>query len=210
MTEANYTYSDYASPDPPHQAMYLRNIVNLLRQEPRIHRVLDAGCGDGNFTQSLLEAGFEMYGLDLSDGGILRAKERYPSCHFANWSVYDDYRAAFPSVQSFDAVVSVEVIEHLYSPRTFVQRSKEALVPGGLVIVTTPYWGYVKNILLAVTNRIDRSLTALWDGGHIKCAVHRGWSPNSVHLERYDHGISEERLTGRGPIIPASFPVRRK
>ena len=35
-------------------------------------------------------------------------------------------------------------------------------------MVSTPYWGYLKNIVLALTNRIDRSLTVLWDGGHIK------------------------------------------
>jgi lysozyme family protein len=44
----------------------------------------------------------------------------------------------------------------------------EAVRPGGLVIVTTPYWGYLKNVVLALSNRTDRSLTVLWEGGHIK------------------------------------------
>jgi 2-polyprenyl-6-hydroxyphenyl methylase/3-demethylubiquinone-9 3-methyltransferase len=34
-----------------------------------------------------------------------------------------------------------------------------------LLILTTPYWGYFKNVAVAITNR---ALTALWDGGHIK------------------------------------------
>ena len=138
-----------------------------------------------------------MYGIDLSDGGILRAKDRYPTCHFAKWSVYDDYREAFPEVPAFDAIVSVEVIEHLYGPRIFVQRAKEALAPGGLVIVTTPYWGYLKNILLAVTNRLDRSLTALWDGGHIK-----HWSYRTLRQLFEEQQFEFVQFIGSGRPIP--------
>jgi SAM-dependent methyltransferase len=111
MTQPDYNYSDYSVPDPPHQPMYLNSIVKLLRGNGAVRRVLDAGCGDGNFTQSLSEAGFQMYGMDLSEGGVLRAKERYPACHFAKFSVYDDYREAFPQVTSFDAIVSVAIGE---------------------------------------------------------------------------------------------------
>ena len=64
--------------------------------------------------------------------------------------------------------MAVEVVEHLYAPRIFVQNAYDALRPGGLLVVTTPYWGYLKNVALAVTNRTDAVLSALWDGGHIK------------------------------------------
>jgi 2-polyprenyl-6-hydroxyphenyl methylase/3-demethylubiquinone-9 3-methyltransferase len=43
-----------------------------------------------------------------------------------------------------------------------------ALKPGGLWFISTPYWGYLKNVLLALSNRTDNALTALWDGGHFK------------------------------------------
>lgn len=197
MTPSDYTYSDYSVPDPPHQPMYLEKIVKLLQANGTVHRVLDAGCGDGNFTQSLSDAGFKMYGIDLSDGGISRAKERYAACHFARWSIYDDYRKAFPGVLSFDAIVSVDVIEHLYSPRVLVQRASESLSPGGLVIVTTPYWGYLKNILLAVTNRLDRSLTALWDGGHIK-----HWSYRTLRQLFEEERFEFVRFDGCGRPVP--------
>jgi 2-polyprenyl-6-hydroxyphenyl methylase/3-demethylubiquinone-9 3-methyltransferase len=106
--------------------------------------------------------------LDLSEGGINRAREKYPQIPFKVGSVYDNLRATFNGMERFDAVVAVEVVEHLYSPATFVSRVSESLKPGGIVVVTTPYWGYLKNLALALTNRIDRSLTALWEGGHIK------------------------------------------
>jgi 2-polyprenyl-3-methyl-5-hydroxy-6-metoxy-1,4-benzoquinol methylase len=148
--------------------MFLRKTLKYLRKG-RAKTVLDAGCGDGNFTASIAEAGFDVFGIDLSEGGIRKAQERGTArAQFKVASLYDDYTTLFAGHATFDAVVSVEVIEHLYSPRRFVRAAYEVLPVGGLVIVTTPYWGYWKNIALSVTNRIDRALTPLWDGGHIK------------------------------------------
>src|SRR5687768_1313791 len=111
-----HKYHDYAQADPPHQPLFLGPIVqHLCRANARM--VLDAGCGDGNLTQSLQEAGFSMHGIDLSEGGIARAQARYPDCKFRSASVYDDLTHLFPDAPAFDAIVSIEVIEHLYSPR---------------------------------------------------------------------------------------------
>jgi 2-polyprenyl-3-methyl-5-hydroxy-6-metoxy-1,4-benzoquinol methylase len=163
-----YVYSNYDSPDPPHQPLYLKGMLQDLRERGQVRTVLDVGCGDGNFTNSLAEAGYSLYGIDLSEGGIAKCRERYANMRFAVASAYDDYRTAFTGVSQFDAIISVEVIEHLYSPKQFARRCAEAVRPGGLVIITTPYWGYAKNLALALTNRIDRALTVLWEGGHIK------------------------------------------
>lgn len=163
----SYSYHDYSIPDPPHQAMYLSFIVQELHKAGA-KTILDVGCGDGNFAGSLVSKGFETYGIDLAEGGINKAKVNHSRAQFSVASAYDDFSSVFPGITQFDAVISVEVIEHLYSPRDFVRSARHAIKPGGLVIVTTPYWGYLKNVALAVTNRIDRSLTALWDGGHIK------------------------------------------
>lgn len=167
-----HTYEDWEkNPDPPHQPMLLGPVMRYLRGGgPSVRRVLDAGCGNGNFTASIAGAGYEVYGIDLSESGISIARRDHSAsgARYALASVYDDYRSIFPGVSEFDAVVSVEVIEHLYSPRELVRRAYEGLRPGGVFVVTTPYWGYLKNIAMAVTNRIDRALTPLWDGGHIK------------------------------------------
>ena len=194
----DFAYHDYSQPDPPHQPIYLAKIESILRAA-KAHRVLDAGCGDGNFTASLSEAGFEMSGIDLSDGGVARAKARYPAISFRKVSVYDDFLAAFDQAPAFDAIISVEVIEHLYAPRDFIKQAYAALKPGGLLILTTPYWGYLKNLLLALINRIDRYHTALWDGGHIK-----HWSYATLSQLGRDHGFQFESFhgtKGRPPFL---------
>jgi 2-polyprenyl-3-methyl-5-hydroxy-6-metoxy-1,4-benzoquinol methylase len=191
-----HTYHDYRQADPPHQPLYLDFILRSLRADPTIRKVLDAGCGDGNFTASLAGEGFDMYGLDASAGGVARAISRYHNIRFACGSVYDDL-AEQCGVKNFDAIVSVEVIEHLYSPQQFVRRAHASLRPGGLFIVTTPYWGYFKNVLLAVTNRMDRALTTRWEGGHIK---HYSYKTLRTTLE--ENGFEYLSFHGAGRSIP--------
>jgi 2-polyprenyl-3-methyl-5-hydroxy-6-metoxy-1,4-benzoquinol methylase len=197
MATGDYTYHDYSTPDPPHHQLYLDGVLSALRSRPDTDTILDAGCCDGNFTQSISVAGYTAYRIDLSEGGIAKATERYPDCTFALASVYDDIREIFPGVQAFDAIVAVEVIEHLYDPRRFVGRVERALSPGGLAIVTTPYWGYLKNMVLAVTNRIDRAHSALWDGGHIK-----HWSRRTLRALFEERGFELVRFQGAGRPIP--------
>jgi 2-polyprenyl-3-methyl-5-hydroxy-6-metoxy-1,4-benzoquinol methylase len=146
--------------------MYLAKLLKHFKQYQNIETILDAGCGGGDFAEGLSANGYRVYGLDLNESGIGAAQRRNIGT-FALSSVYDDLLAPF-GLQQVDAVISVEVIEHLYSPRIFLSRAKDALRTGGLLAITTPYWGYLKNIALAVTNRIDKQLTVLWDGGHIK------------------------------------------
>jgi 2-polyprenyl-3-methyl-5-hydroxy-6-metoxy-1,4-benzoquinol methylase len=177
--------------------MYLSKVVHVLRASGAL-TILDAGCGDGSFTASLAKAGFSVQGVDLSKGGIDHARERYPHLQFATGSVYDDLRRVFSGVPRFDAIIAVEVIEHLYSPATFVSRIHEALPAGGIAVITTPYWGYVKNVGLALSNRMDRSLTALWEGGHIK-----HWSRRTLTtLFEQQHAFKAIYFSGAGRKIP--------
>lgn len=168
----SYTYADYdINPDPDHRPMYLRATIEELRNVPSGAAVLDAGCGGGLFSVGLWEAGYDVFGLDLSESGVRVAQARGVG-RFEVGSIYSDLAAQFDR-DSFEAIVAIEVIEHLYSPAQFAKIAHSSLVPGGIIIISTPYWGYFKNIVLALTNRIDCSLTALWEGGHIKHFSHR-------------------------------------
>jgi len=166
-SRTGYFYANYEEhPDPSHRPMYLARILRRLRADGSVTTILDAGCGGADFAQGLALNGYMVYGVDLSATAVKAAEARRCGS-FVISSVYDDLLKPF-NLREVDAVISIEVIEHLYNPRLFVRRAREALKPGGLLIVTTPYWGYLKNILLAITNRTDLALTALWDGGHIK------------------------------------------
>jgi 2-polyprenyl-3-methyl-5-hydroxy-6-metoxy-1,4-benzoquinol methylase len=88
-------------------------------------------------------------------------------------SLYDDFVESFGT--QFDLVVSVEVVEHLYDPMSFVTRVREALAPGGVFVLTTPYHGYLKNLMVAASGRCDAHYNPLNKGGHIKF-----WSKRTI------------------------------
>ncbi len=132
----------------------------------KVNTVLDLGCGNGSLTAHIAQCGFTITGLDHSQTGIDFARRRYPDTHFARHDLADTL--PFQHVGRYDAVISVEVIEHLLLPRKLLESARNALVPGGLLIVSTPYHGYWKNMALALTNSFDAHWHPLRDYGHVK------------------------------------------
>ena len=87
------------------------------------------------------------------------------------------------------------VIEHLYSPRDLSQCAFKLLKPGGMLIVTTPYNGYLKNLAIAGAGLMDRHWTALWDGGHIKF-----WSWKTMRCLLAETGFIAPEFHGAGRL----------
>lgn len=101
-------------------------------------RVLDAGCATGDFIAAA-GATYEMWGLDISEYAVARAREANPSAAERIRSglvEQQDYPAGF-----FDAVVLWDVLEHLWDPVATCRRLAAALRPGGLLLVSTPNIG---------------------------------------------------------------------
>jgi SAM-dependent methyltransferase len=102
----------------------------------RIRRVLDVGCGAGPLTRALVDAGFDVTGVDTSAEMLELALANVPSAHFVRDSAYDI------QVQGFDAVIALgepltyhaegSDAERLVS--SFFKRVADALPPGGLLI----------------------------------------------------------------------------
>ena len=138
---------------------------NEISQETRL-RLFDAGCGNGYLAHALAESGYNVAGCDFSKEGVTHARNLLPNSRFEVMSVYDNMADLFG--KGWDVVLSSEVIEHLYEPGKFIRNVLSLLRPGGLFIVTTPYHGYLKNLALSLSGKMDQHFTALWDGGHIK------------------------------------------
>lgn len=178
---SEYTYSSAA---PSHTHSYLfRPALALAKRRPAPCRVFELGCGSGGFANALDEAGYDVTAIDISESGVRHAKEAYPGCRFEVGSGYDDLAGKYGT---FDLVISLEVVEHLYSPRLYAATVRDLLNPGGIAIISTPYHGYVKNLALAASGRMDNHFTALWDHGHIKL-----WSRETLRALFGEVGMRE-------------------
>lgn len=142
-------------------------VERMLGPLPLGSRILDIGCGNGALAAHFLAKGMRVVGVDLSESGISIARSRYPQGRFEVLSAEGDLVRALDA-DPFDAVISTEVIEHLYDPRAFTRTAFAAVRPGGRFVCTTPYHGYAKNLALSLAGHWDSHANPLWDGGHIK------------------------------------------
>jgi O-antigen biosynthesis protein len=100
-------------------------------------RVLDAACGTGYGSVMLRSAGATyVEGLDLSNSAVLEAKRVHSrdGVAFRQGDLLQMDRPDDP----FDIVVSFETIEHIQDDRAYVEAISRILVPGGLLLCSTP------------------------------------------------------------------------
>lgn len=169
-TSKQYQYAYLDSNSNHHHAYLIPPLLELLA-ERRLSsqnklRVLDLGCGNGSLSNLIAQHGYEVIGVEDSEQGVAIARQSFPDCHFVQASIYDLPYTELEN--SFDIVLSAEVIEHLLYPRELVRAAKKCLKPNGRLILTTPYHGYLKNLVLAISGKMDSHFTSLWDGGHVK------------------------------------------
>lgn len=158
--------------------------------------ILDVGCGNGYFANRLTEEGYTVYGIDSSADGIAIANRKHPG-HFFRCDIATAELPAPLRAIPFRRVLCMEVIEHLYSPRTMVCFTRDLLrhSGGGTLILTTPYHGYLKNLTIALMGRMDYHLSALWEGGHIKF-----WSVRTLTRLLADAGYRDISIRGAGRV----------
>jgi len=94
---------------------------------------LDAGCGYGAFSSVAAQRGAAVVSVDIGERLVGRAITRAAS----RGVVADAGRLAFRD-ESFDIVISSEMIEHTDAPQQTVQELARVLRGGGLLVLTTP------------------------------------------------------------------------
>lgn len=158
---------------PRHHVAYLLPAVQrLIGPIAPGTRVLDIGCGNGALgraivTDELLDRGCSLVGVDPSETGIEIARAHHPRCRWERL-LADETLLETLGEEPFDLVLSFEVVEHVYLPRAWARACYGALRPGGRLVCSTPYHGYLKNVLIAASGGFDRHVHPLKDGGHIK------------------------------------------
>ncbi|WP_157817737.1 class I SAM-dependent methyltransferase [Candidatus Thiodictyon syntrophicum] len=95
-------------------------------------RLLDVGCGDGEALEILRDLGWQVCGVEVDAQAVTAARRRDLDVKQGTLAA-----AGFPD-ETFDAVTSSHVIEHVHDPRAFLAESRRVLRGGGTLVAVTP------------------------------------------------------------------------
>jgi SAM-dependent methyltransferase len=115
---------------------FRRHEVVYERLAPRCagREVLEAGCGEGYGADLIARVARRVIGLDYDHAAVAHARARYPRVQVMHGNL-----AELPLPDgSVDAVVNLQVIEHLWDQGQFVAECARVLRPSGLLLVSTP------------------------------------------------------------------------
>lgn len=194
-----------ANSSPAHRYVWPTLVRLLDAHAPRGTFVFDLGCGSGSTANMLDKLGYKVVGVDPSTVRIAQAHKSYPHLGLHLGSTDEPLAQRWGT---FPVVVCIEVIEHLFDPKPFAARMAELIALDGIVLISTPYHGYLKNVAIALSAGFDAHVQVLENTGHIKFFSRRSLTHllESVGLE-----VVTVARVGRIPALAKSMiAVARK
>jgi len=118
-------------------------IKNLFLEEKEKMKILDIGCGAGTISEPLVRKGHEVYGIDIMQEAVERARKKGIKAEVFNLNegklLYED--------EFFDVVFALDVIEHIFDPEKIIKEIYRVLKKKGYFIVSFPnYFDLIQKI----------------------------------------------------------------
>lgn len=113
-----------------------RLIIWALRKYARgLQSFLEIGCGTGYVLSGLADAfsGVRFHGSEIFTAGLAYAVSRQPTINFMQMDARQ-----IPFVDEFDAIGAFDVLEHIQEDEQVLLQMREALKPGGIMLLTVP------------------------------------------------------------------------
>lgn len=160
----------------------------LKKINPNAERVLEVGCGSGEFSRFASEKAREVIGIDFSQNMILKAIDLSKDLSNISYLSEDYFQLKFPK-NHFDTIVSIATAHHFSLPQ-FLEKAKQELKQGGKIIILDLF--EEENSLMDKINDlvalpISNSLK-FWHNGFVKASPEeqKAWE---------EHGKTDEYLT---------------
>lgn len=176
----------------------ITEIIDTYSRNKRKSRILDAGCGTGEYSSFFKRNENALYGIDIQN----RIEEQYK--YFITYCVADGTKLPFKDCK-FDTIISFDVIEHVERDEHFLQELHRVLKGNGEIFLSTPNKNRLSNRLLKLSgHKIEYPMVLGEDENLGKC----------VHLREYDFAELYELLEIAGfkeiQITPVWLGLRFK
>ena len=184
-------YAAYAE-DAPQFARTFRGVVDRLLRHGPVHDLLEIGCGPGLFLAEAQRAGIAAaLGIDRNPWAIEQLRGRGIEGYVGSLD-------AVPADRRFDAVVMLDLLEHVTAPRPFLEALHAHLRPGGRLFIMTPN---IRSLLARLSG-------ARWVSFKIPEHV-LYYSPRSIRRLLADAGYDVLSVTGAGQYVTIPFLLSR-
>jgi len=147
-------------------------------------RILDIGCGGGILSEAVARLGASVHGVDVAAKNIHAAR-----LHAESGGLAIDYEVASAEILSgrgelYDAVLNMEVVEHVAELDFFLNACMKLVRPGGVMVVAT----------------LNRTV-ASWLGAIVMAEYVLRWLPRGTHRwSRFPTPVEVENLLAAGGL----------
>jgi SAM-dependent methyltransferase len=126
-----------------------RRLLRKLNAFMKPGSLLEIGSATGFFLDEAARCGWQVYGVEVSEWATRYAKEKL------NLTLFDSLESLEKAAPGeFDAIVLLDVLEHLTQPKDYLQRLRKKLKPKGILCISTP----------DIDSALSRILKARWWG----------------------------------------------
>jgi SAM-dependent methyltransferase len=159
-------------------------------------KVLDFGAGQGALSLRLSEAGYEVTAADIDRASFKCPTARFVQIDFNDKAAVEGFIAEHQAY--YDAVLGVEVIEHIENPWEYIRSLASMLRPGGVILVTTPnITSWLSRFRFLFTGQFQHFGEAQLGYGHI--APISAWE---LELVLKQSGLFEVAVVSAGTLPP--------
>ncbi len=160
MMQKKYLETIYSQENKPFSEYPSKLIAFLIKKGnlKKNQKILELGCGRGDFIIEFKKKGLDAYGVDISNF----SENFFPDLKFSQVDL-ENNKLPYENA-SFDVIYSKSFIEHFYYPEKIFQEAHRVLKPGGLIITLTPEWQYIyKSFYEDFTHRVPFTNESLKD-----------------------------------------------
>lgn len=168
--------------------------------------VLDTGCGSGYGTAYLAHTASRVVGIDNDPSAVRYANARYGAANI-DYVAGNCQQLPFQR-ESFDAIVSFELIEHLPDAKAYLEEVRRVLTPNGVFVVSTPNKPIYHEHLGDVNNPFH---VREWEYQEFVALLRTYFGSVQILGEKHASAVAivgEDSAAGTGTVLEGSAPVQ--
>lgn len=164
-------------------------------------RILDLGCCSGELFDSFIRRGQEIFGVEIDKEAVKKGKEK--GYHIIEGDLEEENTLKeIEKIAPFDAILALDVLEHLKDPWTFLEKIKKYFSKDGFIFGTIPNISNWKIRFTQLFGNFNYKEEGILDKGHL-----RFFNQKTIRKLFEDSGYKIEKIFPTSSSIPL-FPKK--